>query len=125
MSEGSFQQQNWEWILECFGERFARSTEERALRFLEEALELAQAAGIDRDHALTVVSYVYDRAVGETRQEVGGTMVCLAALCSQLGIDLDEAAWRELARCRLNTEKIRGKHLAKPLGIRTNDGAGQ
>jgi hypothetical protein len=57
----NFQNENWTWIIECFGEDFARSQAERGLRFLEEALELCQASGMPKAHALRLIDYVYDR----------------------------------------------------------------
>jgi hypothetical protein len=46
-------------------------------------------------------------------------MVTLAAFCNVFGIDLDEAASTELARCIMNTARIRAKHSEKPEGIRS------
>lgn len=116
----NFQDENWTWIHECFGDAFASSRTERALRFLEEALELAQSSGIGRDYAGRLLDYVFGRPAGEVRQEVGGVMVCLAALCSQAGVDMEQAGWDELRRCHLNTKRIREKHLSKAIGIRTS-----
>jgi hypothetical protein len=115
----NFQDASWAWIRECFGEEFAHSQEERTLRFLEEALELAQAAGLNRQDAEHLVDYVYNRPAGEVKQEVGGVVVCLGALCSAAGIDMERAGWEEHARCKLHTDRIRQKHLAKGPGIRT------
>jgi len=116
---GNFQEDNWAWIRECFGEESASSKKERVLRFIEEALELAQAAGLSQGECLTMVDYVFSRSVGEPKQETGGTVVCLAALCSAMGFDMMTAAFVELERCKLNTGRIREKHFNKGPGIRT------
>lgn len=116
---GNFQEDNWAWIRECFGEEFARSKKERALRFIEEALEVVQASGLTQGEALTLVDYVFSRPVGEVKQEVGGAVVCLAALCSASEMDMMTAAFTELERCKLNTDRIRQKHAGKGPGIRT------
>lgn len=106
------------WMLECFGSKISMDKTERADRFIEEALELAQATGwtADRGHAL--VDYVFNRPVGEIGQEVGGVMVTLAALCNVFEIDIDAEAKREVDRITLPEVvlKIRAKQAAKPTG---------
>ena len=114
----TFQERCWRWAHECFGAKIAESREERALRFIEEALELVQASGVSVSQAYDMVDYVYGRKVGELQQEVGGTMVCLAALCAASGIDMEIAADVELTRCWSEIVKIRGKHLAKDQGVK-------
>jgi NTP pyrophosphatase (non-canonical NTP hydrolase) len=68
------------------------------MRFLEEALELAQAEGMTEEEARRVAAYVWGRPVGETGQEVGGVMVTLAAFCHRREIDLQAEALREFDR---------------------------
>ncbi|WP_210270029.1 hypothetical protein [Aureimonas mangrovi] len=106
------------WMIDCFGEEVSADKTERADRFIEEALELAQATGwtADRGHAL--VDYVFGRPVGEPGQEVGGVMVTLAALCNVHGIDIDAEARREVDRITQPdiVLKIRAKQAAKPTG---------
>jgi len=106
------------WMDACFGETIKRDQLERADRFMEEALELAQTLpgfGADRAHAL--VDYVFSRAVGDRFQEVGGVMVTLAALCNASELDIPDAAETELARVWTKVEAIRAKQAAKPTGI--------
>ena len=70
------------WMMECFGPKITADKLERADRFVEEALELAQTMpGFSADRAHALVEYVFGRLVGDPRQEVGGVMVTLAALC--------------------------------------------
>jgi hypothetical protein len=109
-----FQQAVWDWLHSAFGRGVAVDPEERNHRFLEEALELVQSTGLPRDQAHALVDYVYDRPAGETRQEVGGTFICLAALCSAHGINLGTQAYQELNRCWDNVDRIRAKHAGKP-----------
>lgn len=103
-----------EWMMECFGRTPVDNVEERCHRFLEEALELAQASGCTADHAHELVDYVYGRPVGVPRQEVGGTMLTLAGLCTAMGIDMDEASNAELSRVYTKLEEIRIKQANKP-----------
>lgn len=110
----SFQDRVADWMLECFGAEIASDTQERNHRFLEEALELVQACGATQSEAHQLVDYVYGRTVGEKRQEVGGVMVTLAALCGAQGMDMHAASETELARIWTKVEKIRAKQAAKP-----------
>lgn len=106
------------WMQECFGPEITADKVERTDRFIEEALELAQATGwtADRGHAL--VDYVFGRPVGEIGQEVGGVMVTLAALCNVFDIDMNAEAKREVDRITQPeiVLKIRAKQAAKPTG---------
>lgn len=113
----SFQVRVHEWMLECFGPEIEADRQERADRFIEEALELAQTMpGFNAGRAHALVDYVFGRPVGERHQEVGGVMVTLAALCNTVGLRIDEEAERELARVWTKVEAIRAKQAAKPTG---------
>jgi hypothetical protein len=103
-----------EWLNHCFGPVIASDKTERNHRFLEEALELVQSGGCTASEAHQLVDYVYGRPTGDMRQEVGGVMNTLAALCLAYGIDLNEVAEKELARCWLKADQIRAKQAAKP-----------
>lgn len=95
---GDYQAAVGKWMVEVFGEEIAMDPLERIMRFLEEALELAQAEGMTAEEVGRVVSYVYGRDTGETCQEVGGVMVTLAAFCFRRGVDLKAAALTEFDR---------------------------
>lgn len=112
----TFQARVQPWLMECFGPMIAGDREERNHRFLEEALELVQACGCTAHEAHQLVDYVFGRPVGERGQEVGGTMVTLAALCLAQHLDMHAEAERELARINTpeTTAKIRAKQAAKP-----------
>ncbi|WP_380925416.1 hypothetical protein [Sphingomonas leidyi] len=102
------------WLMACFGEEISADHIERNHRFLEEALELVQSRQCSRSEAHQLVDYVFDRPIGEPKQEVGGTMVTLAALCLAAGIDMHEAGDVELERIWGKVEAIRAKQAAKP-----------
>ena len=117
MQPSDFQNGVDKWMDACFGPVIKADQLERADRFIEEALELTQTMpGFNADRAHALVDYVFSRDVGEQPQEVGGVMVTLAALCNTIGINIDEAADRELARVWTKVEKIRAKQAAKPTG---------
>jgi hypothetical protein len=109
-----YQERVDDWMQSCFGEKISGDRVERYQRFLEEALELAQAMGCTRSEARQLLHYTFDRPAGEPAQEVGGVMVTLAALCSASDINLDDAAEIELARVWTKQDEIRAKQAAKP-----------
>lgn len=114
--ELSFQQRVAPWMQDCFGPEISADKKERNYRFLEEALELVQAAGCTQAEADALVDYVYGRPQGDINQEAGGVMVTLAAHCLAHGIDMHAAGETELKRITAFEviEKIRKKHKTKP-----------
>lgn len=86
------------WCAEAFGSDHAASVPERALRLIEEALEAAQAAGINSAMAHRLVDHVYSRPTGELEQELGGVGLTLLALASAAGLDADHTEQQELDR---------------------------
>lgn len=113
MTFSEFQHQVTLWMRECFGRDIAEDKQERTDRFLEEAVELAQATGHTKERVLELVEYVYNRPVGELQQEVGGVLVTLSALTSAHKMHLVGAARSELWRCNRNIDKIRAKQRLK------------
>lgn len=113
----TYQKRVGHWMAACFPPAVISDRLERAFRFLEEALELAQAMGCTEDQARDLSAYVFARPTGELAQEVGGVSVCLAALCNTVAIDQTQAAEAELARVWTKIEKIRAKHAAKPANV--------
>ncbi|MDH7641128.1 hypothetical protein [Sphingomonas oryzagri] len=105
-----------EWLTACFPPSVRGDRAERTHRFLEEALELAQANGCTKDDAIALVNYVFDRPIGEPDLEVGGVMVTLAGLCGASGINMDDAGDQELKRNWDRIETIRAKQASKPHG---------
>lgn len=86
------------WVEDIFGADTATSTEERVLRFLEEAIEVAQAYGVSAAKVRQVRDYVYSRPAGEPQQEIAGSFVTLFALCGYADVDAGEATLIELNR---------------------------
>ncbi len=74
------------------------SLKERGSRFIEEAIELAQALDFSREEIIRVVDWVLSRPKGSAPQEVSGTLVTLLSLCNLLGIDASAELDQELAR---------------------------
>lgn len=116
VSVTSYQQRVEKWLEACFPPSVRSDRAERTHRFLEEALELAQANGCSRDDTIALVDYVFGRPKGDPQQEVGGVMVTLAILCSASEIHMDKAGNDELARNWARIDAIRTKQQSKRHG---------
>lgn len=102
-----------ETVKSHFGEA-SLNIQERAMRFLEEAIELAQAAGISYSDARRLVHYVFGRPKGEPGQELGGVGVTLLALAYSLDHEADECEVAELRRVQaLPADYFRDRHARK------------
>lgn len=89
----------FEWGVRAFGFRHMQDEKVRALRFAEEAIELVQVVGLEKDHLHKLIDVVYSRPHGDIPQEMGGVMVTLAVLGRALGgIEIDAAMEREMLR---------------------------
>lgn len=95
----SLQKIAYEWGIRCFGKEHMTDRKVRALRFVEEAVELAQALEVDDVKLHLLVDKVYDRDKGAVPQEIGGCMVTLSVLCETLRIDMENAFLTEVLRC--------------------------
>ena len=111
----SFQQRVGAWLTACFPASVCANSAERTHRFLEEALELAQAAGCTERDARMLVDYVYSRSPGSVASEVGGVLVTLSGLCNSLKIDALECGNAELDRNWQRIDQLRRKQASKPL----------
>lgn len=112
----SFQDRVQPWMMACFGPEISGDKLERGDRLLEEVLELLQSVGYPRERIASLSSYVWSRPKGEPAQEVGGSMVTLAAFCLAHDLDMHAAGETELARIWTKVEAIRAKQAAKPTG---------
>lgn len=110
----SFQERVRARMTHTFGLTIPNDIRERNHRFLEEALEMVQAGGCSQSEAIQLVDYVFNRPVGEIKQEIGGVMVTLAAFCQAHSIGMVDAGNAELYRCWKKADAIRAKQAAKP-----------
>jgi hypothetical protein len=103
------------WMQDCFGPEISRDIRERCHRFFEEAGELCQSLGMTEDDARRLVTYTWGRPQGAARQEVGGVMITLAALCLATHMDMHEEGEVELERISQPEvrDKIRLKQQSK------------
>lgn len=115
LSFAPFQERVGNWLKACFPLAAQSDVVERTHRFLEEALELAQANGCTREDAVALIDYVYNRPSGVPDLEVGGVMVTLAALCSASNVSMTDAGELELMRNWDRIEAIRQKQMSRPI----------
>jgi NTP pyrophosphatase (non-canonical NTP hydrolase) len=87
------------WSYLVFGEHQSRITPKiRAMRILEEAIELAQAEGVTGKELRVIAAQVYSKSPGDPMKELGALMVTAANYAEQIGADLEEAFWLEYER---------------------------
>lgn len=89
---------SYDWGVRAFGVEHMRDRRVRGIRFVEEAVELAQALGCDKYVLKKLIDVVYDRDSGHVHQEIGGCMVTLSVLCHILAVDLEAAFETEVRR---------------------------
>lgn len=108
------------WAKRC---GFPMEHTERALRFIEEAVELTQAMGVDIEHVKRVIEFVYGRPKGSIESEVGGVSLTLLVLCERLGISTDQCETKELMRVLSIDEEVFHKRNAAKMvaGLTTID----
>lgn len=89
---------------------------ERAMRFMEEALELAQACGLEAREVSRLVDYVFAKDPGEVHQEIGGVMTTLFALGHARGLRVLGCAHDEIERIhKLPAEKFQNRQRRNAL----------
>lgn len=113
----------FDWATAAFGADQVHPAQ-RALRLLEEAVELFQACDGDRAQAHKLIDFVFDRPLGAWQTELGQVGVTLLALAASLGASADDAEAAEVARVlakpiehytKRNEAKNEAGFLAKPL----------
>jgi deoxycytidylate deaminase/NTP pyrophosphatase (non-canonical NTP hydrolase) len=86
------------WVRETLGGEALQNTPERALRTVEEVLELAQACGVGAEMLHKLVDYVLARPVGDAAQEIAGCLVTLYSVAETLDVDAKAAFEEEILR---------------------------
>ncbi len=94
----SLEQRVAEWVSTRFGPEYLAHRGERAMRLLEEAVELAQAEGVNIGAARKLVEHVYARPAGEPSQEAAGVAVTLLAWCAATQTSLFDITLAEVNR---------------------------
>lgn len=97
----------------------AMASNERCARFIEEAIELAQAEGVPAELIHKTADIVYSRPVGQIERELGGISLCLLAYAQSRNLMLDEMEVAELERVYSKSiDHFKARHQEKiDLGI--------
>lgn len=98
MTLSELQRLVYSWAVRCFGQKHMDDQRVRALRLLEEAIEFAQAAGVEADQARELIAHVYDKIAGHPFQELGGVGVTWLAAVSSIGAAANDVLGREVDR---------------------------
>lgn len=101
------------WLERCLGKETLLNRKDRAIRVLEEAVELAQAVGIPREKALEQLHHTYDRPKGQPAQEIAGVINAALLAAEALGYDGLDLGLNELHRAEDAIDIIRRKNLSK------------
>jgi len=106
------------WASETFGV-VALRRDERAGRFLEEAIELAHAAGLPIGTVSRLTERVYARPAGDLAREIGQAAATLEMFAENEGLSATNEASREFDRVQaIPKEEWAARHAAKvKLGI--------
>jgi hypothetical protein len=111
------------WAVETFGP-VAKLRSERLMRFVEEAIELAHADGMERRILTAIAQRVYARDPGEINKEIGQAQATLETYAENIGVSSDDLAEREWQRVQsIPREEWERRHAAKQaLGIAITSG---
>lgn len=102
------------WVINVMGMSLLDSKWERAMRVVEEVIELGQSCGLRESDISKLVQRVYSRSIGDPKQEAGGVMVTLIALASTCNINLISELKREVERIeKIDPEIVRKKQYEK------------
>jgi hypothetical protein len=106
------------WAVDTFGP-IALDRQERLARFVEEAIELAHAEGMERDLFNRIADRVYAREPGWTPKEIGQAQACLETFAESIMESSDALASLEFDRVRcIDRKEWTRRHEAKvKLGI--------
>jgi hypothetical protein len=77
------------WAESCFGRAVVEDRRERVTRILEEAIELAQAEGLEAEAVARLAARVYAKPPGDPKQELGGLGVCVLVYAEAAGVSAD------------------------------------
>jgi len=104
------------WARAMFGP-VALLRSERLLRFVEEAIELAHAEGMEREIFNRVADRVYARPPGNVGKEIGQAQACLETFAENIGMSSDAEAEREWVRVREISQDEWSRRRAAKIAI--------
>lgn len=106
------------WAKSTFGDSAADPCE-RAIRNVEEAVEVAQTLGVDKDMVLRTVERTYSRPAGGILEELGGNLVTLLSLIYVTGNDPEAILYNEVYRITSRSPDVWKKKHDEKISDRT------
>lgn len=101
------------WSVATFGAHTLKY-DERSSRFIEEAIELAHAAGLPMERIVMLLARVYAREQGRVRKELGQVGLTLEALAETFRFSLEACTAEEWNRVQaISKEEWQRRHAAK------------
>lgn len=108
-----WQREVLEWAVDKFGE-IARHPRERAMRFVEEAIELAQTQEVSAADMTAIVTRIYSRPRGDVAKEIGQVGMTFEAMAENIGLQVAPLIAAEIKRVKLiPKEEWQRRHAAK------------
>lgn len=87
-----------EWAVRSFGMKHVAEPQVRAVRHVEEAIEVCQAFDVPKEQILAAVEMVYAKPKGEPLQELGGSLMTAVILCEAIGVEAELVLEKEVRR---------------------------
>lgn len=102
------------WIISRFTRMALNSRLERAMRLLEEAVELAQACNVPKEYVGKLADHVYSRPPGTVEQELAGVGVAALGFAAHARVSFSAVVRQEVERIEgLSIEHFRARQNAK------------
>lgn len=111
-------EETYHWGMATFGPNVMGDKREQVIRFLEEAMELAQSLGLDVEDTLRIAQFVFQRKPGKPRKEIGDVAIMLSYLSRLEGTTIEDAHRQQLSEVIGRSNIIREKRKNKPAFMR-------
>lgn len=108
------QSKNTNFFIQCFGIDDTFDKRERSLRFGEEAIELLQATGLQKEEIYGLIEYVYRKKPDAVRDEFADVQITLLALATAYDIFIDDLTEESLKWANKNIPMIQSIYKRKP-----------
>lgn len=106
------------WAYKVFGRKVVDNVNDRALRVVEEAVELAQTCHVPVEQIHRLIDTVYARPTGGFSKEVGGVLVTLSVLCSSQRYSMFHCWHSEIERIIGTPDEVFQKRQAEKEAAR-------
>ncbi|HEU4601555.1 MAG TPA: hypothetical protein VFS24_06290 [Steroidobacteraceae bacterium] len=108
------------WAVESFGP-IARNRDERAARLAEEAIEVAQAEGVELEVIVRIAERVYSRPAGDLHRELGGVALTALSMSQIAGLSFASCGKQEWLRVKSKPRDWWQKKHAEKVAAGTAD----